>query len=128
MAPVSFAAKSTGNLIRGGTTSIPAMARAVGVVLTASVLAAGYQIAVDEGRLFINGLRSSSALRRARNDAALLLLMNSELPIELKDKLRRARNVFRTGMAMLTDPAIAQEDRQIIHAMLTEIVNGNLRG
>jgi hypothetical protein len=44
------------------------MARAVGVVLTASVLAAGYQIAVDEGRLFINGLRSSSALRRARNE------------------------------------------------------------
>ena len=48
------------------------------------------QIAVDEGRLFINGLRGSSALRRARNDAALLLLMNSELPIELKDELRRA--------------------------------------
>jgi hypothetical protein len=127
MAPASFVAKSTGNLIRG-TTSIPATARAVGVVVTASVLAAGYQIApLDEGRLFINGLRSSSALRRARNDAALLLLMNSELPIELKDKLRRARNVFRTGMAMLTDPAIAQEDRQMIHAMLTEIVNGNLR-
>jgi hypothetical protein len=36
--------------------------------------------------------------------------------------------VFRTGMAMLTDPTIAQEDRQIIRAMLTEIVNGNLRG
>jgi hypothetical protein len=48
VAPASFVAKSTGNLIRGGTTSIPAMARAVGVVLTASVLAAGYQIAVDE--------------------------------------------------------------------------------
>jgi hypothetical protein len=126
LAPANYAARSAGNMIRG-TVSIPAMARAVGVVVTASVLAASYQIAVDEGRQIITGLRSSSALRRARNDAALLLLLNSSLPIELKDKLRRARDVVKTGMAMLTNPAIAQEDRDIIHGMLTEIVNSNLR-
>jgi hypothetical protein len=125
MTPASYAARSAGNLLRGGT--LPSMARAVSVVVTASVLAASYQIAVDEGRQFIVGLRSSSALRRARNDAALLLLMTSELPLELKDKLRRARDVFKVGMAMLTDPAVAQEDREIIHGMLTQIVNGTLR-
>jgi hypothetical protein len=125
LAPAQYAARSAGNLIRGRT--IPSMAKALGVVVTASVLAASYQIAIDEGRQLINGLRSASAQRQARNDAITLLLFGSPLPIELKDKLRRSRNVFQAGLRMLTDPAVAQEDRDTIHAILTEIVNGEAR-
>ena len=87
-------------------------------------LAAGYHIAYEEGRSIVYNLRANAQRRHARNDAALLFLFSSDLPLELQDKLRRSRDVFRCGMSMLADHSIAPEHRAVIHEALTKITNG----
>ena len=65
------------------------MANAVGVVVGAGMLAAGYQLAYEEGRQIIGNLRNNAAVRRiARNDAVVLALMSTELPLQAQDSSR----------------------------------------
>jgi hypothetical protein len=105
------------------------MARAVGVVLGAGMLAASYQIACEEGRVIIQNLRVGAAQRRARNTAITLALMNSGLPLELQARLRRKRDVVRAGLAMLADDKdkLPPEHHTIIHGALTTVIQGESR-
>ena len=123
--PAGMAIKSAGNLLRG--TSLPSMARAVGVALGAGLLAASYQIAYEEGRGLIHNMRVNAAHRRNRNDMILLVLLNSTLPVELQIRLLGSRDVFQLGMRMLTEETLLPEHHQIIHATLTRITNGESR-
>jgi hypothetical protein len=67
-APATIGIRSAGRLLSGG--SLQSMARAVGVVLGAGVLAASYQIIYEEGRTIVFNLRANAQQRRDRNDAA----------------------------------------------------------
>jgi hypothetical protein len=125
-APANIGIRSAGRLLRGG--SLQSMARAVGVVLGAGVLAASYQIVYEEGRTIVFNLRANAQQRRARNDAAILVLYNLDIPIEVKEKLQRSRDMFRTGMSMLSDQTITAEHRTAIHDALTKLVNGQPHG
>jgi hypothetical protein len=97
-------------------------------VLGAGVLAASYQIVYEEGRTIVFNLRATAQQRRARNDAAILVLYNLHIPIEVKEKLQRSRDMFRTGMSMLSDQTITAEHRPAIHDALTKLVNGQPHG
>jgi hypothetical protein len=118
-APASLGIRSARSLLRGG--SLQSMARAVGVVLGAGLLAASYQIAHEEGQAIVHGLRLGARHRRARNDAVMLALFETALPLELLEHLRRARDVFRTGMTLLTDPSMPDDHRAIIRATLLRV-------
>ncbi len=121
-APVNVGIRSAHGLLRGG--SLQSMARAVGVVLGAGLLAASYQFAYEEGRTFVHNMRLSSAHRRARNDALMLVLLNSKIPIETQDRLRRSRDAVGACMRMLTNPTLPQDQHDVIHAALTKILTG----
>jgi hypothetical protein len=97
------------------------MARAVGVVLAAGLLAASYQIAYDEGQAFVHSLRVTARHRRARNDAMMLALIGTALPLDLLDHLHRARDVFQVCMTLLTDPSIPDDHRAIIRGTLFRV-------
>jgi hypothetical protein len=73
--PASSVLSNARALLRGG--SLRSMANAVGVVVGAGMLAAGYQLAYEEGRQIIGNLRNNAAVRRARNDAVVLALMRA---------------------------------------------------
>src|ERR1700694_61927 len=109
VAPANIGIRSAGRLLRGG--SLQSMARAVGVVVGAGALAASYQIAHEEGRTIVFNLRANAQQRRTRNDAVILALYDLQIPIEIKEKLQRSRDVFRTGMNMLGDQTITPEHR-----------------
>jgi hypothetical protein len=102
--------------------SLQSMARAVGVVVGAGMLAASYQIAHDEGQTFVQGLRDSARQRRSRNSALMLALVGTALPLRLLKRMRRSRDVFCECMAMVTDPALPDEHRAIIRAELSRVV------
>src|SRR5277367_5501530 len=68
-APINVGVRSAHGLLRGG--SLQSMARAVGVVVGAALLAATYQFTYEEGRCFVSNIRAASQIRRARNDAVL---------------------------------------------------------
>jgi hypothetical protein len=121
-APANIGIRSAGRLLRGS--SLQSMARTVGVVLGAGVLAASYQITLEEGRTIVFNLRANAQQRRDRNDAVLLVLDNLDIPIEVNEKLRRSRDMFRTGMSMLSDQTITAEHRAAIYDALTKLVNG----
>lgn len=107
-------------LLRGG--SLHSMARAVGVVVGAGVLAASYQIAYDEGRQVITNLRSAGQQRRARNDVVALALMSTELPLQAQDSIRRSRDALRTAIRLVTDEATPENYRLIIREALGRLV------
>jgi hypothetical protein len=126
-APANMGLKTARGLLQ--TPSLRSMARAVGVIMGAGMLAASYQIAYEEGRVAIQHLRAGSAHRRARNTAITLALINSSLPLELQDKLRRSHDVVRAGLAMLVNDKekLSPEYRSIIHAALTKVSQGEPR-
>jgi hypothetical protein len=117
--PTNLGILSTRGLLRGG--SLQSMARAVGVVLGAGLLAASYQIAYKEGQAIVHSLRVGARHRRARNDAVMLALIGTALPLDRLGDLRRARDVFRVCMTLLTDPSIPDEHRAIIRAALSSV-------
>jgi hypothetical protein len=98
------------------------MANAVGVVLGAGVLAAGYQIAYEEGRQIIGNVRNNAALRRARNDAVVLALLSTELPLQAQDSIRRSRDALRTAIKLVTDEGTPENYRLIIREALGRLV------
>ncbi len=108
------------NLLRGG--SLRSMVNAVGVVVGAGMLAAGYQIAYEEGRQIIGNLRNNAAARRARNDAVVLTLMSTELPLRAQDSIRRSRDALRTAMKLVTDERTPENYRLIIREALGRLV------
>ena len=108
------------NLLRGG--SLRSMVNAVGVVVGAGMLAAGYQIAYEEGRQIIGNLRNNAAARRARNDAVVLTLMSTELPLQAQDSIRRSRDALRTAMKLVTDERTPENYRLIIREALGRLV------
>jgi len=121
-APVNVGIRSAHGLLRGG--SLQSMARAVGVVVGAGLLAATYQFVYEEGRAFVHNLRLSSAHRRARNDALMLVLLNSKIPIETQDRLRRSRDVVNACMRLLTNPAFPPDQHAVIHHALIKVLHG----
>ncbi len=98
------------------------MANAVGVVVGAGMLAAGYQLAYEEGRQIIGNLRNNAAVRRARNDAVVLALMSTELPLQAQDSIRRSRDAVRTAMKLVTDEGTPENDRLMIREVLGRLV------
>jgi hypothetical protein len=108
--------RSAGRLLRAG--SLSSMARAVGVMLGAGLLAASYHVAYEEGRAFFDALRTNGARRRNRNDAVLLVLMATELPLPAQDRIRRSRDAFRAAMALVTDLNTPEQYRTIIRTAL----------
>jgi hypothetical protein len=98
------------------------MVNAVGVVVGAGMLAAGYQIAYEEGRQIIGNLRNNAAARRARNDAVVLTLMSTELPLRAQDSIRRSRDALRTAMKLVTDERTPENYRLIIREALGRLV------
>jgi hypothetical protein len=98
------------------------MARAVGVVVGAVLLAASYQIAYEEGRDVVRTLRANVAQRRVRNDAVVLALMTTDLPIQMQDQIRRSRDAFRAAMALVTDEATPENFRTTIREALTRLL------
>jgi hypothetical protein len=124
--PVTAGLKSAGGLIQSPT--LRTMARTIGVILGAGVLAAGHQIAYEEGRGLIHNMRTGTVRRRQQNTTLLLVLMNSGLPLELQDRLRRSRDVVRAGLAMLADEKakLPPEHHAIIHAALMKTTQGEL--
>ena len=117
-APINVGVRSANGLLRGG--SLQSMARAVGVVLGAGLLAASYQLALDEGRTLIQGMRMRSAHRHTRNEAVLLALLETKLPVELQDHLRRSRDVVARCMQLLTNGQLPEDHHAIIHGALTK--------
>jgi hypothetical protein len=51
--------------------------------------------------------------------------MNTTLPLELQDKLRRSRDAIQTGMALLTSQTLSSDSHQIILAALTKVSQGD---
>jgi hypothetical protein len=125
-APATLGIRSARSLLRGG--SLQSMARALGVVLGAGLLAASYQIAYDEGQAFVHSLRVSARRRRARNDAMMLALIATALPLDLLDHLHRARDVFQVCMTVLTDPSIPDDHRAIIRGTLSRVTGDIQQG
>ncbi len=119
-APASSVLSSARALLRGG--SLRSMANAVGVVVGAGVLAAGYQIAYEEGRQIIGNVRNNAALRRARNDAVVLALLSTELPLQAQDSIRRSRDALRTAIKLVTDEGTPENYRLIIREALGRLV------
>jgi hypothetical protein len=122
MSFASAAGESAVRLFNGG--NFARAAGYVGVVLGAGALGAVYQLAHDEGRGFIQNLRHDASVRRHRNERLLLLLFRTELPLELRDRLRRSRNVFNASLRLLTDKALPPDQHRLIHAALTELQAG----
>jgi hypothetical protein len=124
--PANMGLKTARSLMQ--TPNLGSMARAIGIVLGAGMLAASHQIAYEEGRLAIANLRNASGHRRARNTALTLALMNSGFPLELQDRLRRSRDAIGFGLAMLTDERalLTTEQRNILHDVLTRITHGEM--
>jgi hypothetical protein len=98
------------------------MARAFGVVAGAGLLAAGYQIAYEEGRQVIHNMRSSSAQRRARNDTVMLTLLATDLPVQAQEGIRRSRDALRAAIALATDPATPEEHRKTLRTALGRLI------
>jgi hypothetical protein len=97
------------------------MAHAVGVVAGAGLLAAGYQIAYEEGRQVIHNVRTSSAQRRARNEAVVLALFDTDLPGPALNSIRQSRNALDAAMALAIDPATPEEHRTAIRTALKRL-------
>ena len=112
--------RSASDLLRGRT--FPSMARAVGVVLGAGLLAASYQLAYEEGRTIIHNVSVASVQRRARNEAILLALMGTPLPFEMQDRLRRSRNVVSTAFEWMTRADFPAEHRALLQGTLNKVI------
>jgi hypothetical protein len=112
--------RSASDLLHGRT--LPSMARAVGVVLGAGILAASYQLAYEEGRTIIHNVRVASAHRRQRNEAILLALLSTTVPVEMQDRLRRSRDVVSTAFAWMTRADFPIEHRTVLRDTLSKVL------
>lgn len=109
-------------LLRGP--ALAMMARSVGIILCAGLLAATYQLAGDETRAILNNLRLRSQYRRARHENILIALLGSTLAADLQDQLLRSRDSFQACMTLLADPQLAPESRTLIRQAIQQVCNG----
>lgn len=103
------------------------MARSVGAVAGAGILAASYQIAYEEGRQIIQNMRVGAARRRERNIQLTLALMKTGLPIEIQDSIRRARDGIGASVRMMTDQQLQPVHRDILHTATSQVLRGEIQ-
>lgn len=133
--PMSFASSLASPAVNGlrsvgGAIASPglrAMAKTVGVILGAGILAAGHQIAYEEGRSLIHAIQVNGGRRRHLNTQMTLALVNSGLPLPLQDKLRRSRNAVNSGLAMLTDEKnpLLPDHHAILRSTIAQVTQGD---
>ena len=70
----------------------------------------------------IGNLRNDAAVRRTRNDAVVLALMSTELPLQAQDSIRRSRDALRTAMKLVTNEGTPENDRLMIREALGRLV------
>lgn len=90
------------------------MARTVGIVICAGLLAAVYQTVNDETRLAIGGIRRKREVRSERNTAMLEALLGSNLDARLQYDLLGARNVYKRALRLLCDPEVLASEKTMI--------------
>lgn len=90
------------------------MARTVGVVVCAGLLAAVYQTVNDEARLALGGLRQRRQIRSERNQAMIEALVGSNLDARYQYDILNARNAYRQALRLLCDPDVMQSEKTII--------------
>ena len=54
----------------------------------------------------------------------MLVLLNSKLPLEMQDRLRRSRDVMARACSLLTNPQPPAGQHAIIHDALTKAIGG----
>ena len=111
-------ANASTKLLRGA--NIPAMGRAVGVVVSAGVLAAAYQLMLDESRGLIRTVSAQRHRRYVHHERMLVELLGKGLTPEVQNRLLNTRDAFATALQMLADSKIAENDRNLLRAALTE--------
>jgi len=105
-------------LLRGG--SMAALARQVGVVLGAGLLAAVYQLTLEEGRGLVQAIHARGRARRERHERLLVATLGTSLDPTLQNRLLRSRDAFVAARAILADPDVAQADRDRLRAALND--------
>jgi hypothetical protein len=105
-----------GTVLRGA--SLGAMSRSVGIVVSAGVLAAIYQLTHEETRAWLRTWRSRAHYRRARHEALLIQVLGSELPIPLQERFLASRDAFWTALELLADATVSAHDRKAIRCAL----------
>ena len=110
--PAAALARGAQNVLRGST--LREMGRVVGVVISAGILAAAYQITHDEVRIVLARWRAKAQYRQQRHEALLISLVNSGLSLPVQNKLINSRDAFRTTLRLLTDTTTTAEDRKTL--------------
>jgi hypothetical protein len=82
------------------------------------VVAATYQIAYEEGRTMVQGLRAKSLARRERNDTIMCALLQTEIPLPALAKLRKSRDLMREVIDRSVDPMVPVEVREVLRRTL----------
>jgi hypothetical protein len=100
------------------------MARAVGIAVGAGLLGATYQIASEEGKLLVSGFRANAQSRRARNQAVMLRLAVTDLPLSMLHALHRKRDVFGAALKISMQETTPPEHRTMLHTALSALVKG----
>lgn len=118
--PAAKAAIGTGSRILRGAT-IAEMGRAVGVVVSAGVLAATYQLMLDESRNLLRGYSIRRNFRQRRKEALLVTTLGSGLDVAVQDRLLLAKDPFHEGLLILADPDVATRDRETVRNAMKDI-------
>jgi hypothetical protein len=116
------AARAGATLLRGAT--LTAMARTVGIVVSAGVLGAIYHVVNDESRSLIQHARVRRQYRRQRHELILVATLGSNLDVQVQDKLLRSRDTFKTITALLIDPDTTPDTRLKLRAALQQACIG----
>ena len=77
------------------------MGRALGVVVSASVLAASYQLMLDEGRIFVRTLSARRQRRHARHELVLVQVLGKGLAAAAENQLLNSRDAFAEALSLL---------------------------
>jgi hypothetical protein len=98
--------------------SLGAAAKYAGAAAVGGVVAATYQIAYEEGRTMVQGLRAKSLARRQHNDMIMCALLQTELPLPALAELRKSRDLMREVIDRSVDPKIPGEVREVLRRTL----------
>jgi hypothetical protein len=102
--------------------SFQSMTKGLGIVLGAGLLGAAYQIAYEEGRTWITGIKSNGNQRRMLNQSVMMAILVTDLPIPAKDVIRRSRNAWDTAMALAMDVNTPEKDRKVLEQALGSLI------
>lgn len=108
-------------LLRGNT--LQQMFRGVSMMAGASLMAAIYQLASDEARAGINGLRLRALYTRQRHELILMATVGTRLPSELQNRLLRSRDAWKAAMKILADPLTSPEDVETLRQAVARACN-----